>query len=160
MGKKYIVELESGTHIFILGPEGITHIGEPDVVYNTVDGMQIGDAVINAIPYTEPDLEQVKKEAYDKGYDDAAEEIGSDEQAIADKAYKNGLSDAWEAARKVALSGEKGGLPTSEYCEIFGHGVHFSAGYSKHSQLKKSLQKSKPTSKSRMKKRKPTIISK
>jgi len=52
-------------------------------------------------PYIEPDLEQVRKEAYDKGYDDATEEIGSDEQTIADKAYKHGLSDAWEAARKV-----------------------------------------------------------
>ena len=70
MGKKYIIELESGTHIFVLGPEGIVHIGEPDVVYETVDGMQIGDAVINAKPYTEPDLEQVRKEAYEEGFKD------------------------------------------------------------------------------------------
>ena len=46
-------------------------------------------------------VEQVRKESYQKGYDDAVEKIGSDEQAIADKAYKKGLSDAWEAARKI-----------------------------------------------------------
>ena len=60
------------------------------------------DTRIPVTPYTEPDLEQVRKEAYDKGYDDAAEEIGSDEHAIADKAYNQGLADAWEVARKVA----------------------------------------------------------
>lgn len=75
---KYIVELESGTHIFVLGPEGIVHIGEPDVVYETVDGMQIGDAVINAKPYTEPDLERVRLEA---------EQLG--------------MVLAWDAARKI-----------------------------------------------------------
>lgn len=71
---KYIVELESGTHIFVLGPEGIVHIGEPDVVYETVDGMQIGDAVINAKPYTEPDLEQ-RKEAFENGYGAALDDL-------------------------------------------------------------------------------------
>ena len=50
---------------------------------------------INLTPYTEPDMEQVRKEAYDKGYDDATAEIGSDEQAIAEKSYQKGLSDAW-----------------------------------------------------------------
>jgi len=94
---KYIVELESGTHIFVLGPEGIVHIGEPDLVYETVDGMQIGDAVINAKPYTEPDLEQVRKEAYGKGYEDAEEKYND---GYSD-GYDAGLDDAWKAARKI-----------------------------------------------------------
>ena len=93
MRKKYIIELESGTHIFVLGPEGIVHIGEPDVVYETVDGMQIGDAVINAKPYTEPDLEQVRKEAYDSGYDDA--------KGGYENGFENGMIVAWDAARKI-----------------------------------------------------------
>ena len=69
-----------------------------------------GDVAIEGVamtPYTEPDLEQVRKEAYDKGYNDATEEIGSDEQTIADKAYKHGLSDAWEAARKISSMDSK-----------------------------------------------------
>lgn len=51
--------------------------------------------------YTEPDLDAVRKEAYDKGYQDAAVKIGSDEQKIAEKAYQRGLNDAWDAARKI-----------------------------------------------------------
>ena len=105
MGKKYIIELESGTHIFVLGPEGIVHIGEPDVVYETVDGMQIGDAVINAKPYTEPDLEQVRKEAYEEGYKTAKVQCNiqaeKDLREVGERHYQKGLSDAWEAARKI-----------------------------------------------------------
>lgn len=64
---------------------------------------------ITLTPYTEPDLEQVGKEAYDNGYGTAKHEcedcqkIRADaEQELADKAYQKGLSDAWEAARKIA----------------------------------------------------------
>ena len=101
MGKKYIIELESGTHIFVLGPEGIVHIGEPDVVYETVDGMQIGDAVINAKPYAEPDLGALAKENFERGY---RQRKAEDEKEI-QEVYQRGLSDAWEAARKIQDTG-------------------------------------------------------
>lgn len=146
MGKKYIIELESGTHIFVLGPEGIVHIGEPDVVYETVDGMQIGDAVINAKPYTEPDLEQVREEAYLKGLNDGQGVIFASTQNNAfndgykkclkdmeqvrkeayeqgykdgkyfgtDGAYRKGLADVWDAARKI------GDMPYGDGEKIFG----------------------------------------
>ena len=91
---KYIVELESGTHIFVLGPEGIVHIGEPDLVYETVDGMQIGDAVINAKPYTEPDLEQVRKEAYAEGFKDGQ------------YAERNGLVASYAQVHKIKIGDE------------------------------------------------------
>jgi len=83
MGKKYLLEIEENK-----------------------DG---NFAWSNFAPYTEPDMEQVRKEAYDKGYDDATAEIGSDEQAIAEKAYQKGLSDAWECARKVTYASKYGG---------------------------------------------------
>lgn len=76
--------------------------------------------------YTEPNLDAVRKEAYDKGYQDATVKIGSDEQAIAEKAYQKGLNDAWDAARKILLSKEDGGL--FEYDErkaVFGYGNYF-----------------------------------
>ena len=104
MRKKYIVELESGTHIFILGPEGIVHIGEPDVVYETVNGMQIGDEVINAEPYTEPDLEQVKADAYNDGYKAGreAERVRQpDLERVRLEAEQLGMVRAWEAARRL-----------------------------------------------------------
>lgn len=70
--------------------------------------------VIPLTPYTEPDLDAVRneayKEAYDKGYQDAVMKIGSNEQAIAEKAYQGGLIDAWDAAKKIVLSKESGGL--------------------------------------------------
>lgn len=73
--------------------------------------------------YTEPDLDAVRKEAYDKGYQDAAVKIGSDEQKIAEKAYQRGLNDAWDAARKIVLSREAGGLfDYEERKAVFGCG--------------------------------------
>lgn len=118
MGKKYIIELESGTHIFVLGPEGIVHIGEPDVVYETVDGMQIGDAVINAKPYTEPDLERVRVEAYEEGYKTAKIQCGiqaeKDMREVGERHYQRGLSDAWKAVRKIA------DMPYGDGKKIFG----------------------------------------
>ena len=44
--------------------------------------------------YTEPDLEQIRKEAYKDGYD-----AGFGRKI--DASYQEGLSDAWEAARKI-----------------------------------------------------------
>ena len=110
---KYIVEMESGTHIFVLGPEGIVHIGEPDVVYETVDGMQIGDAVINAKPYAEPDLEQVRKEAYQKGYETGYEDGYNEPGKNQQEAYQRGLNDAWDAARKIIR------MPEGDLLNIF-----------------------------------------
>lgn len=124
MGKKYIIELESGTHIFVLGPEGIVHIGEPDVVYETVDGMQIGDAVINAKPYTEPDLEQVRKDAYEEGYKTAKIQCGiqaeKDMREVGERHYQRGLSDAWEVARKISLAKIDGGFSWESMNNMFG----------------------------------------
>ena len=120
MGMKYIIELESGTHIFVLGPEGIVHIGEPDVVYGTVDGMQIGDADINAKPYTEPDLEQVRKEAYENGYKKCMSENDFDSPCVSCDKYQQRLTDAWEAARKISMSKIDGGFSWESMNNMFG----------------------------------------
>ena len=59
-------------------------------------------------PYTEPDLEQVRKEAYEEGKKQAkvqAElDVCHDIEKVAKGNYKAGLSDAWEAARKICSS--------------------------------------------------------
>ena len=65
-------------------------------------------------PYTEPDTEKVREEAYKRGREDAIDAISSKEQSIADKAYQSGLSDAWEAARKIAI------IPYAEEEKAFG----------------------------------------
>ena len=92
--------------------------------------------------YTEPNLDAVRKEAYDKGYQDATVKIGSDEQAIAEKAYQKGLNDAWDAARKIVLSREDGGLFEYEARKsVFGCGNYMALkNYSASEAVKKIRQ--------------------
>ena len=83
MGKKYIVEigrLERLYKAFINGN------GKPNLTWLSPE--------VDLTPYTEPDMEQVRKEAYEEG-----------------------LSDAWEAARKICTNWV---LPDSVLSEIFG----------------------------------------
>lgn len=93
MGKKYIIELKDNnlayTAIMI---DGVPYI-KP----------------LQLLPYTEPDLEQVRKEAYEKGWKEAEDHY---EKGYND-GYDTGLSDAWEAARTL--------WNTPNRKEIFGH---------------------------------------
>lgn len=58
--------------------------GKTEIATRSVSSLQ---------PYTEPDMEQVRKEAYDKGYDDA--------KGGYENGFENGMIVAWEAARKI-----------------------------------------------------------
>lgn len=111
MGDKYIIELEDKPF----------HKEDGDFLYR-VKGFNslVFDmtGISKLTPYTEPDLEQVKKEAYEKGWkdlrkacvpeDDEAYDIGWNE------GYENGLTDAWEAARKLYE------IDFDVLCELFG----------------------------------------
>lgn len=50
-------------------------------------------------PYTEPDTEQVREEAFKNGYDAACKDI--DVKSKINAAYRKGLEVAWDAARKI-----------------------------------------------------------
>lgn len=82
MGKKYIIELPENTHWIQWIMEG-TKDHHPYMDYKQVEDLT---------PYTEPDLERVRKEAYRQGYDTG---YGTKVNEF----YKQGLIDAWEAAR-------------------------------------------------------------
>jgi len=101
MGKKYILEIEENKDGDFAWSNFAPYI-EPNFeqVRQKAYEKAYADAVYNCSEGCSH-VEQVRKESYQKGYDDAVEKIGLDEQAIADKAYKKGLSDAWEAARKI-----------------------------------------------------------
>lgn len=58
--------------------------------------------------YTEPDVERNMEEAFKNGYDAACKDI--DVKSKTNAAYQKGLEDAWDAARKIVLSREDGGL--------------------------------------------------
>lgn len=83
MGKKYIIELEDkpfykGNGDFLYRVKGFNSL--------VFDMTGIG----KLIPYTEPDLEQVRKEAYEQGRKDGKIE---------------GRAEAWEYARKIQDTG-------------------------------------------------------
>ena len=56
-------------------------------------------------PYTEPDLDAVKKEAYQRGVEDGAKSVENwneqEKKLRMDEAYKKGLSDAWETVKEL-----------------------------------------------------------
>lgn len=83
---KYVIESKfENTRCFL---EVACEDREPYFFINRVDSLT---------PYTEPDLEQIRKETYQRG-----------------------LSDAWNAARKLMLDTNHGGLTNYEIEEIFG----------------------------------------
>ena len=116
MGKKYIIEIGRLERLY---KAFVSAHGKPEITWLSPE--------VDLTPYTEPDLEKVRKEAYDKAYADAVyncSEGCSHVEQIRQKAYKEGvedgkrlcpapevcndmayqkgLSDAWEAARKIA----------------------------------------------------------
>lgn len=83
MGKKYIIDLNPDC------VEG-EYLRIPARIAGELQWLMTKAALT---PYTEPDLEQVRKEAYDKGFD-----VG---RTLNTGKYEKGLNDAWEAARKI-----------------------------------------------------------
>ena len=98
MGKKYIIELPENTHWIQWLMEG-TKDHHPYMDFKSVEDLT---------PYTEPDLEQVRKEAYEHGY-----YIGYSKYL--NKSYNDGLSEAWDAARKIICE-----MDHEDYMKIFG----------------------------------------
>lgn len=98
------------------------------VVLLSADGELYCKDVSGLMPYTEPDLDAIRNEAYEKGAQDTKKHWADFPRTCAYKlGYENGLNDAWEAARKIALDKEDGGLDTVAYCEIFGYGKGYGA---------------------------------
>ena len=88
MGKKYIIDLN---------PDCVE--GEYLRIPARIAGEEQWLVTKAALtPYTAPDLEQVRKEAYEEGYAEGSKE-DYDEAYL--KGYNQGLEDAWECARKI-----------------------------------------------------------
>lgn len=123
MGKKYIIELPENTHWIQWIMEG-TKDHHPYMDFKQVEDLT---------PYTELDLEQVRKEAYEAGAKNSAIVIADDK---AHEAYRRGLDDAWEAARKIAK------LDSAEQKRIYGgFGIYYIAHeFSAHEAIDKIRQ--------------------
>ena len=88
MGKKYIIEIpEDKIEDFV----GSTHFLMPYMMAGHIGHHDTG---LPIEPYTEPDLEQIRKEGYRQGYDTG---YGTKVNEF----YEQGLFDAWETARKI-----------------------------------------------------------
>lgn len=107
MGKKYIVEIGRLERLYKAYVNGN---GKPNLTWLSPE--------VDLTPYTEPDLEQVRKEAYEHGYKKCMSEHDFDSPCVSCDEYKRGLADAkcgyengfengmivaWDAAKKIAL---------------------------------------------------------
>ncbi len=110
MLKKYVVELYD---------ENVKNIGEYDwlqLMIAVADKSVLVETAIQLLPYTEPDLEQVRKEAYYKGYNEGCSTV----QKNIPRFYEQGLNDAWEAAKKIFGPSNKGAMTIDEIKVVFG----------------------------------------
>jgi len=129
MGKKYIIELlddcqsefkgimafgltqEKQISVELIPEEGLRPYTEPDLEQVKSDAYNDGykagrEAEEVRQKLRQPDLEQVRKEAYDDGYN-----AGYGRKI--DASYQEGFSDAWEAARKIVH------MPEGDLLNIF-----------------------------------------
>ena len=93
--RKYIIELPDDEHLI----SWWTYTG-------TEDGKQHID--FHEVVKTPYDLDAIRKEAYAEGYKEGMQ-LSIDDAKLK-KEYQRGLNDAWNAARKIVLSREDGGL--------------------------------------------------
>lgn len=80
-------------------------MGEPNKDFN------------EAIKYIRDVAQKRVDEAYKKGVNDGSLDI----KIRIEGAYQKGLSDAWEAAKKIVLSTDEGGLSVHDLFKIFGN---------------------------------------
>ena len=98
MGDKYILELEDKP-LCVFDEDTQTYFPRLRRVKGFYSLVFDQNGLNKLTPYTEPDLEQVRKEAFKNGYDAACKDI--DIKSKTNAAYQKGLEDAWEAARKI-----------------------------------------------------------
>lgn len=98
MGKKYIIDLN---------PDCVE--GECLRIPARIAGEEQWLVTKAALtPYTEPDIEQVRKEAYEQGY-----YIGY--RRYLNKSYEDGIKGSWDAARKIICE-----MDDEDLMKIFG----------------------------------------
>lgn len=100
MGKKYIVELGRCERLYKANIDGN---GKPELTWLSPE--------VDLMQYPEPDLEQIRKEAYEEGYKDGLQ-FNIDDARLKEE-YQQGLNDAWDAARKIIS------MPESDLLDLF-----------------------------------------
>ena len=65
-------------------------------------------------------LDDILQAEYKRGYEEGYAARKEADQGDNTDYYKQGLEEAWECCRKLILTEENGGIPFSDYAEIFG----------------------------------------
>ena len=102
MKKKYIIALED-RNVWSCGVPAKTLLLSDVSIFGT--DLASVNTGIELTPYTEPDTEKVMEEAYKNGYDAACKDI--DIKSRTNAAYRKGLEDAWDCARKISSMDSK-----------------------------------------------------
>lgn len=86
---------------------------------------EIQDALVKISKTCQEEQKNID-EVYQKGFNDG-KEYGLDEADMREAvSYQKGLSDAWEAAKKIVLSVDEGGLSVQDLSKIFeSEGSHY-----------------------------------
>ena len=109
MGQKYVLELEEEPF------ENYGHDGsyKPTRLWRVkgFDSLVFDESGISKLTTLYDETEEI----YQRGYDDAVKDISSNEQAIATKV----MNEVYEAAKKICLGKEDGGISDEELLEIF-----------------------------------------
>ena len=113
MKKKYIIEIDDDRNI--IRNCGKTMLAVSIVIGKTAGSINTG---IELTPYTEPDLEKVRKEAFDDGYKEGMQ-LSIDDAKLKEE-YQRGLADSWEAAQKIGCGTAQGGFSPEMMQNIFG----------------------------------------
>ena len=112
MGKKYIVEIGRCERLY---KAYVNENGKPNMTWLSPE--------VDLTPYTEPDLEQVRCQAYEEGRNSLLVEVqkaGKNTIKLEeDEYYQRGLSDAWEAAKKIVCYEIDGGYPIPQMLDLF-----------------------------------------
>lgn len=110
MENKYIIELEELTVSTADGQMQLYKIKG----FNTPTFDSAG--VSKLTPYTEPDAEAIRSEAYDRGLNDGWTNVHNE----CETAYQKGVNDMYGAIRKICLNTEDGALSIGTLSSIFG----------------------------------------
>lgn len=92
---KYIIELEEMIASTANGQMPLYRIkGFNAPVFDSV-------GVNKLMPYKEPDIDVIRKEAYEEGHKDGMQ-LSIDDAKLKEE-YRQGLNDAWETAKKISI---------------------------------------------------------
>lgn len=120
MRRKFIIELED-KNVWTHGHPQCQLAFDMEVFGTKLTPTATG---IELTPYTEPDIEAIKKQAYEQGANDQRKQDEAEMMLLGSAsvgAYESGLKKAWETALKLVLLPVDGGIGAVDLIEIFNY---------------------------------------